>query len=234
MDDIQKTKKHCLDKLDLKNAKLSNEYYYSSLPLCVIDSVFSIGVKYQGVKNTINRICEYYSIEQFYDKKLEIPVRKNQKATSYFITLFENADLDSLVLKVFRNRQRTSVKNGILKVKAVIKFLKVLKEFKIEYFQDIQKVIGNHEFEKAIKDIPGQRSGISLKYFYMLTGSENDIKPDRMIMRFLYDATDNNFNIEQCQNIIISVVKELNKDGYELTPKLLDNIIWNYQRNKKS
>lgn len=35
--------------------EVAEEYGYASLPLCVIDSVFSIGVRYEGVRNVIER-----------------------------------------------------------------------------------------------------------------------------------------------------------------------------------
>ena len=34
--------------LSLEHARLGEEYFYQSLPLCVIDAVFSIGVRYSG------------------------------------------------------------------------------------------------------------------------------------------------------------------------------------------
>ncbi|MFS0809480.1 hypothetical protein [Shouchella sp. 1P01AA] len=46
---------YCRQELDLKQAQLPDEYYYSHLTLCVIDSVFSIGVRYEGVRNTVKR-----------------------------------------------------------------------------------------------------------------------------------------------------------------------------------
>ena len=42
----------------------------------------------------------------------------------------------------------------------------------------------NELLEKKIKEIPGQKSGLSFKYFLMLVGNENLIKPDRMIIRY--------------------------------------------------
>ena len=36
-----------------------------------------------------------------------------------------------------------------------------------------------------MRAIPGQRSGISLTYFFMLAGSDDLVKPDRMLGRFL-------------------------------------------------
>jgi hypothetical protein len=39
-----------------------------------------------------------------------------------------------------------------------------------------------------IETIPGQGSGISFKYFSMLAGNGNYVKPDRMVKRFVADA----------------------------------------------
>lgn len=35
--------------------EVAEQYGYASLPLCVIDSVFSIGVRYESVRNVIER-----------------------------------------------------------------------------------------------------------------------------------------------------------------------------------
>ena len=43
----------CESVLDLSSASLSASYYYDSLPYCVIDAVFSIGVKYTSTQNVV-------------------------------------------------------------------------------------------------------------------------------------------------------------------------------------
>lgn len=45
--------------LDLAGARLPCEYYYSSVPLCVIDAVFSIGVRYGRVRAVVKRYCDH-------------------------------------------------------------------------------------------------------------------------------------------------------------------------------
>jgi len=227
---ISAVTKFCIDNLDLDTAELGYEYYYASMPLCVVDAVFSIGVRYEGVQNTIQRLCSYYKIQQAAKEKRTVPSIDEQLSTTDFLKLFSDKTPEQLANEVYKNRQRTSTHNGILKAEAVIRFLKVLKDFNAEYFQDIPRLIDNYSFEFCIKAIPGQGSGISLKYFFMLAGTDDFIKPDRMIIRFLQDATGQKFNLAQCQTILYGVTSELNKQGHNLTPKLLDNIIWNYQR----
>lgn len=225
--------KYCIDNIDFESSGHGWEYYYASLPLCVVDSVFSIGVRYEGVANSIERLCTYYKIQLRAKRKHKIPNIQDQISTTEFLKLFGDKSAIFLADKVYVNRQRTSSNNGILKAEAVIRFLKVLRDFRIEYFQDVQNILNNESFDLCIKNIPGQKSGISLKYFFMLAGSKDLIKPDRMIVRFLQNITGQKFSLDECQTIFSEVTLELNKKGYDLTPQLLDNSIWTYQRMQK-
>lgn len=209
-----------------KDYQLADEYDYGHLILCVIDSVFSIGVRYQSVKNTIDHFCDYYKIEKFPEE--------NELTNSHFLRLMEQSTKDDLTEKIFQNKQRTSTMNGIRKSEAVLLFLKTLIKYGVESFKDLDKVLNNDEFEKSIKEIPGQRSGISLKYFFMLSGSEDFIKPDRMIIRFLEQYSGKKLSLNDCQLVLTEVCINLNKMGFKLTPKKLDNLIWNYQRLVKN
>jgi hypothetical protein len=144
----------------------------------------------------------------------------------------QKVTFDDLAERVFCNRQRTSTTNGILKSEAVILFLKLLQRYNIEIRKDVDLLFINDQFETDVKKIPGQRSGISYKYFLMLSGSDNLVKPDRMILRFLEGITNTRISLENCQIIIQEVVRKMNAVGFNLTPKKLDNLIWNYQRSK--
>lgn len=61
----------------------------------------------------------------------------------------------------------------MLKAEAVVRFSEILSQSETNYLQDIEKILGDPNFESAITKIPGQRSGLSLRYFYMLAGAEN-------------------------------------------------------------
>ena len=228
---IKTITKYCIDNLDLEKSGVGWEYYYASMPLCVVDSVFSIGVLYEGVTNVISRLSSHYNIEIRAKRKHTLPEIKNQISTTEFLNLLETDTINFLSSDIFKNRQRTSTKNGILKVEAVIKFLKILKDFNTEYYQDVMKILNNESFDFCIKNIPGQKSGISLKYFFMLAGSKDLIKPDRMVIRFLQNASGKKFNLQDCQTVLSAVTLELNEKDYKVTPQLVDNAIWNYQRN---
>lgn len=132
--------------------------------------------------------------------------------------------------EVFLNRQRTSTHNGILKADAVYRVSKLLHDFQVEFLQDVQRILGDPDFEAKFQSIPGQTSGISLRYFYMLVGSEDFIKPDRMIARFLEAATHRTMTATEMHAVLVGVVKLLSTDHPQLTPRRLDHMIWSYQR----
>ncbi|MDR1103285.1 MAG: ADP-ribosylglycohydrolase family protein [Tannerella sp.] len=234
--------KYCTDNLDL-NQQLPDEYYYSSLPLCVIDSVFSINARYRSVKNTVRRFCEHYNkyrrsgfpVKESRDERRAMfpPIEEQISVTTVLEHLMDYEGKPELANIVFGNRQRTSPRSGILKAEAVIRFLKILKEYGVDYFQDMEKITGNEEedFENRIRKIPGHASGISLLYFFMLCGDDNYIRPDRMIVGFFQNACWPTFhpNNVECREILSEVTEELNGKGCHLTPRLLDNIIWKFQ-----
>ena len=220
-----------LNKIDLENFKLSDSYFYNSLPLCVIDSIYSIGVKYESVKNVISNFCEYENITKYRPSRSLIPDVDSQYKVNDFLKNFNNYSYTSLAKEVFKNNQRTSTRNGILKSQAVVEFLNVLAKFKINTFKDLDKA--NQNFENEIIKIKGQKSGISLKYFYMLSGSNELIKPDRMIIRFLEENLARKISISESSTIIVKTCNVLkNQFEIEITPRELDNAIWSYQRNR--
>ena len=216
----------------LENFELSESYFYNGIPLCVIDSIYSIGVRYESVKNVISNFCDHQNIMKHRISKQELPKKDEQYKVSDFLKMFEKFNTESLAKDVFKNSQRTSTKSGILKSEAVFKFLTILNKYGIDTFQDLGKM--NEEIENEILKIRGQKSGISLQYFYMLAGSNELIKPDRMIIRFLKNILEREkITIEESLGIITQTCEVLESDfEVKITPRELDNAIWNYQRNQ--
>ncbi|MDL1956049.1 MAG: hypothetical protein LWW95_03210 [Candidatus Desulfofervidus auxilii] len=233
--DLSKQLANCCEKkLNLKNACLSEEYYYFHLPLCVIDAIFSIGVQYSSTRNTVIRFCNYFGLKRTRPKGSGYPPKSKQLSIQDFIKIYEKIGITNMAEKVYCNRQRTSTKNGILKSEAVLRFSKVLNKYKVQYLQDVYKIVENRKFEQEIKQIPGQRSGISLRYFYMLAGKDNFIKPDRMIIRFVESCLRRPVNVDEVSLLIKDTCKILQKRFPSLTPRLLDHEIWKYQRKRRN
>lgn len=222
--------KYCIDNLELEQEDQFDNYF-SSVPFCAMNAIFSINTKYEAVLNALNRFCNHFDLTLAHNVKGEIPPVKKQKSVSEIYKLINEIDANVLAKDIFQNRQRTSTTNGILKAEACVRFLKILKDFGVEFYQDIPKLIDNETFEDCIKRIPGQNSGTSLKYFFMLTGSKDQIKPDRMVLGFIKDATGLTLSATDALALVRQTVEDLKSKGYNhLSARHLDNLIWNFQR----
>lgn len=221
---------HAEKVLPLAAAQLGDEYFYQSLPLCVIDAVYSIGVRYEGVRNTINRYCAHFNVKRTRTPRNILPHRHEQESVSNFCERSEKYGPCAMAVEIFRNRQRTSPRNGILKAEGAYLFATVLRKHGIEHLQDIETALHSHELEKAILAIPGQTSGISLQYFFMLSGSDDLIKPDRMILAFLKGILGKPVSPSEAQQLLTASTAQLRDTYPYLTPRLLDHEIWKYQR----
>ncbi len=236
MDDVQIVADFCKAKLDLANTDAVAEYGYQCLPLCVIDAVFSIGVTYASTRKVVERFCHYCSDHlDVHCNGMSSGSSKNSEASEYLsierlVKCYDRLGYERMAEEVFQNRQRTSTRNGILKSEAVLRFALVLRDFRVGRFQDASSIIDNPEFEERMQRIPGQSSGISTLYFYMLCGSEGHIKPDRRISAFILSAIGREPTLQESSDLLIGACKLLVKDYPQLTPRKLDNLIWIYQQ----
>lgn len=220
----------CESLLDLDNARLGRENYYQSLPFCVINAVFSIGVRYESVLRVVKRYCKEFDLRELRLYGSPPPPVTDQESLSQFLAKMDEAGLDKFTEEIFQNRQRTSPRNGLLKTEAVYRFACALRKHGVEYLQDVPRIVTSEDVEKDIRAIPGQTSGISWNYFLMLAGSEDMVKPDTMIRRFLKQVMGRPVSQDEAQALLIEASSILIIKYPSMTPRLLDNTIWKYQR----
>lgn len=150
-----------------------DEQFYQSLPLCVLDAVFSINAVYQGVRNVIARYCAEASIRQFRDGLALLP-QPEQESISCFCDRLEGWGTPDDVAARLGNRQRTLTPPppSILKSEAAQRFADTLRGHGIEFMQDMAELSPQLEtaIESTIRTIPGQGSGLTWDYFRMLSG----------------------------------------------------------------
>jgi len=241
--DFQKTSNYAEQNLNLYTNDLGHEYFYTSLPLCIIDAVFSIGVNYLSTKNTVDRYCSFFNLPQFslirenfekFEKPpldmVSYPNKSEQEAVSDFVDKFSKYSPSTFAIEIFQNQQRTSTHNGLLKAEAVYEFALVLQRNRINYFQDLVLCKNLDVVENELRCIKGQGSGISTKYFWMLSGNKNQIKPDRMICWFVETAIGRAVSIEEAESIVLGAYDILKNQHKTLNLRLLDYKIWSFQR----
>src|SRR5258708_4337721 len=174
-------------------------FHYASLPLCVIDAVFSIGVRYASTERTVKEWCNNYGWDW------EQSSGTKQRTVSEFLEILRpyESRWENMATEVFRNHQRTSTTSGILKAEAVYRFAKTLQGFRIETFADALQSGLRPEIRAALRAIPGQGSGLSYSYFLILAGNKSAVKADRMVTRFVLDGTGlRSISTEDCENLV--------------------------------
>jgi hypothetical protein len=235
--DVARLMNHIKVKVDLAKTATEQTRYWASLPLCVIDSVWSIQAKYETqVLPLIDRFCRSHNPQ--WDGQDHARRSGSGPTIKEFVDILDNrlaqgATYDTL----FSNRQRTSSWGGILKAEAVHRFAKALLDSGINRYSDVKRQRKLAEAEHRIISIPGQRSGLTFTYFLMLSGETNYVKGDTHIRRFVSDALsiDQHRLVDQNQAamLLTQAATRLAIDNPGLTPLKLDFAVWNYQRALK-
>ncbi len=215
--------------LDLGSAKLCEDYYYQSLPLCIINAVFSINARYKAVQNVVGRYCRHFDLKRVRDDWHGVPPVDDQETVTALCRKYDEIGVARFADDIYQNHQRTSARSGILKAEAVQRFASVLRDHSVEYLQDVPRAMEDARLEAGVRSIPGQRSGISLRYLWMLAGSDDLIKPDRMIMRFLRRSLGREPSAAEAQQLLSTAVELLKPKFTQLTPRLLDYKVWEYE-----
>lgn len=207
---------------------LADEYRYASLPLCVVDAVFSIGVRYTSTQKVVSNLCEYTGWTRFASSREDRG--EGEHGLTDLMAFFDTLGIEGMADTVFQNRQRTSSSSGILKSEAVLLYCRALTEAGINTFADFDQ--DRCEYAEAmILGLPGQSSGIAFDYFMMLAGDDNLIKPDRMVQRYVANALklDAIPQPRQAAILVRLAAKVLRKRGRQWTPLSLDHAIWKHQ-----
>ena len=234
MDNVQNLLEHVIQKLadQLGTKVLGNEFYYHSLPLAAIDAVFSAQAKYPSVQNVIQRYCNKYGLTVFRSHRDRLPLPESQENVSALIRKIKQNGIPYFIEKVFVNR---SVTSGRPKAEILLELLETIEKLQIQTFQDIQawlnQPVQQQKLIRAITAIHGIGEA-TFRYFLMLAGDEQMVKPDTMILRFIKNALGKTVHEAEALRLIQAVSHQLLPQYPELNPRLLDYLIWSWQRNQ--
>ena len=196
---------------------------YGTIPLAAVDSIWSLGVRYQHVLNVLQRLEEHAARSGKDLAGLD---------TSGFIALVDRTGGPDALAGHANNRQRTSARSGILKSEAVYRAAQILRAESVEQPADLHAASKGDLalVERRWRyEIPGQSSGLSWTYFLMLLDMPG-VKADRMVCRFVADA----LGLPE-KAVMPRRAEELVTDAayaLEVDPRHLDFNIWNYQRGQ--
>lgn len=193
--------------------------YPNSLALCVLDSIWSIGVNYD--RHVVSLLARY--------RKIATDSGRNADADTPddLVTTVERCGGPDAFAELVRSRHRTSSKNGILKAQAVLEAGQLLRANNIATARDL--TTREAQVKPGWYRIRGQGSGVSWKYFLMLAGIDG-IKPDRMIHGFITEALGVTVTNDEAVNLLTRVQRDW--PGPRPTLLELDHAIWRHQSGR--
>ena len=203
---------------------------WSSISLCVLDAVWSIGAHYDKVVAPL--VIEFARSQGV--TNAVVPV--NEVPTDDPLPAPTLAMFDEDALLNLTNMQRTSTRGGVTKAYASIAFARVLSDNGIETLSDAIHVLADKEelttIDTELSSVPGDgQHGIRRGYFWMLVGDDNRIKPDRMILswfRRLGLPSDPGLAESYIRTAAPLVSARLNPF---VTPWQIDHAIWKHARS---
>lgn len=213
---------YCRHSLNLTE---SETYAYRSLPLCLIDCVYSLRAKYYGVTIPIvNRYAALY-------------MNGNKNATGETISQFlrhidEIGGPRAFADKVIKNHQKLGGKANIPKELVCLQLAQYLSYLHIDTLEDFQTFPSQELLEIVVRSVKGLGDA-GVNYLFMLAGDANRCKPDVHIHHCVRDACGTDISNEECQQLFADTVAVLNQQYPTLTVRKLDGIIWRkYQAQK--
>ena len=219
---------YCERKLSIAGKSDPNLDFYKSLPLCILDAVYSIGVKYSSTAKVTERYIKHYEL----DISRDVAGSNEHTIKDFLKNINDAGGAKEFSEKIVINRQRTSSRKGILKAEACELVAKVFESHGINTLSDFANYDKKDELDKDILAVHGQSSGVMLKYLKMLCGNNNLIKPDRMVKRFVAGFSSTITSDEELQELVSRAATEVLKLKYpNMRPRLLDYLIWEYQKN---
>jgi hypothetical protein len=136
--DVDRLISHLESKIDLAEASEGPDFYWASLPLCIIDSVFSIQARYAGVRRLVNRWCEAQNPPWKGETSSKLTSDTGPTVRDFIEIIDRRLEGSFKYEDLFCNKQRTSSRGGILKAKAVHLFAKALLDSGINTFRDVR------------------------------------------------------------------------------------------------
>jgi hypothetical protein len=195
--------------------------YPDSLGLCVLDAIWSIGVRYTAVQHVISRYREHRRSQD---------ADPDRDSVADLLAIIDQLGSGEALAELLGNHQRTATRNGVLKADAVAIAARMLASEGINRPEDLRVAMSGEQatrVEAGWRAVPGQRSGISWMYFLLLVGVPR-VKPDRMLRRFVADALQLADIRPQDAARLVTAVQQATP-GVSLIA--LDHAIWQYQRD---
>ena len=212
---------YCEDHFDLEHQV---NYHYQSLPICILDCVYSLRAKYETITLPI--------VQRYADAYMAGDKYAAGDTISALVERIDHCGGPSLFAeRIIRNHQKLG-RSLVPKEDAVYQLARYLKLLQIETLEDFRKYESPELLEVVIRAVKGI-SDAGVNYLFMLAGDPNRVKPDVHIHHSIVDACGKDISNEECQTLFKEAVDILRPAHEGLTVAALDNTIWRFYAKAK-
>lgn len=217
-------------KLSPERAQLSASYFYAHLPLAMADAVFSIGVRYSQCQNAVHHFAKRMDWEIYRKTETDYLDRNQQHTVREMLKAFTETNDPAADLFDNRGYANPRASKRILKATLLREIATLFCRRGIDVFQDFNGYSDPKALDQELTSLPAMSRGVILRYLRMLAGDENQVKPDRMILRFIGAALSREVKPDEAVQLIRETADLLKRSGYyNMNPRVLDNFIWRHQ-----
>lgn len=195
----------------------------------MLDAVYSIGSRYGAVVRVCRAYSEHARLDPVTVAHREIATvvgTYSEQPLERFVADVHAVGVDRFAGEVVRHRGRTSSRGGILKADAALRYAQTLLAHGVHHMGDLQKLVTDAErcddVQAQLRRVPGNGVfDVRLNYLWMLTGDDDLVKPDRMVLRWLTRHCATPVDPATARDLLPAVAQVV-----ECTPWELDHAIW--------
>ena len=223
--DASKVVRACGERLNSSAEWTPFEGYPGSLALCVLDAIWSVSTRYPITRGVIQR---YRGQRRWQGNPDEDGLPE--------LLVFYGAvgGVDSFIDTVGTRNRVSTQPDAMRKGEAVFLAATALHNLGVdtaEQFRSADGTLLGEQVREAWCSVPGQRSGVSWRYLRMLAGLP-DVKPDRMVIRFLAAALHVDERSIDADRAVVLV--QAAAEHFDVDQRALDHEIWEYQSGRRS
>lgn len=199
------------------------------LSLCVLDAVFSIGARYSTTARTVHTYAAHACLAHVLEPAPAVASGKfavTEEPVTALRARIEEQGPEAFARDVVRNRQRTSPRGGVLKAEATLRYASILERHGVLRLADVTGLLVDDArlgaVEVDLARVPGHGAyGIRTGYLWMLAGSDDLIKPDRMVLGWLTGVLGRTPTAPEARTLLAQAASSLGVTAWQL-----DHAVW--------
>jgi hypothetical protein len=208
-------------------AEFVNPPGYAHISLALVDAVYSIRLRYSGVRRVVAAYCQASgTLDQRLAARSEPGFR--ERGLDHLLDLAGASTDQELADRVFGgSRSRT---HGRLKADVCVEAAQRLRAAGVTCSGDLRNRASEAEVRQAWTGIYGL-GWITWQYFCALT-SIDELKPDVMLTRFVAKTLGRRVGAVETDELLVRVWEALLPRHPELTKRALDHTIWRFESGR--